>query len=278
MNDPRCIALVVLCGALLSAASPAAAQPEGGYEGLVKPSRRVVMKSPVEEQLAELDVREAQRVKEGELLAQMDDRVQQTVVRLATLRAENISPIAFAKLGLADAELRLNQVEQAYQAQAANELEAQSARIARDQAKVRVDAAEEDHAQAQVQLELEQRRLERFRITAPFDGVITKIEAEKGAGLTLEEPILDLAALDPLEAEVYLPAELYGTLATGRSYVLQAGAPVNRDVNAKLDRVVPVIDPGSRRFRAVFVIRNDDLALPSGFPVVLQDARPIDAE
>jgi RND family efflux transporter MFP subunit len=247
-----------------------AAQPGATvYEGLVKPSRQVVMKAPVEDRVASIPVRESQSVTAGQVLAQMDDRVQRTAYELARLRAADRSTVEFAELGLAEAELRLEQASAAHARDAANELEVQSARIARDQAQVRLKAARELLRQTQVEMDLEQRRLEQYTIEAPFDGIVTRIQTEAGASLTREEPILELVSLDPLEAEVYVPAERYGELEIGAAYSLLAGAPVDAPLSATLDRVVPVIDPGSRRFRAVFVIDNADDALPSGFPVAL---------
>lgn len=269
----RCLLAALLVSGLAAPAATAAPRGggEAGYEGLVKPSRRVVLNAPVDERIASIEVSGGAVVERGELLVQMDQAVQSAMVERAELRASDPTPLRFAELGLDEAEVRLKQVQKAYEGDAANELELISARVARDQARVRVDAARRELERAEVELKLERRRLDRHRIEAPFDGVVVEVISEAGASLTRDEPILELVSLDPLEAEVYLPAERYGRYEVGDAYTLLAGAPIDAALPATLDRIVPVIDPGSRRFKAVFVIDNADAGLPSGFTVVLQE-------
>ena len=263
------IGLALGSGVSVTTAADAGAPDAEGFDGLVKPARRVVLHAPGEERVADLAVREGDRVATGQMLVQMDDAVQQALVERAALQALDETPVKFAELGLEEAGLRLDQVTRAFEGEAANELEVISARVAKDQAQVRLDAAREELKRAQVELELEKRRLARYRIEAPFDAVVVDVVSDEGARLTREEPILELASLDPLEAEVHLPAEAYGRLAIGESYTLQASPPVDAALAATLDRVVPTIDPGSRTFKAVFVIENPAMRLPSGFSVLL---------
>ncbi|MFP4144181.1 MAG: efflux RND transporter periplasmic adaptor subunit [Phycisphaeraceae bacterium] len=265
--------LVVIAASLpVSTLAQSPGAPVQRYEGLVKPSRQVVMQAPLTERVAEIPVEEAQPVEAGQVLAKMDDRVQQSVVELARLRAADDTSVRVAELALEDAQIRLQRLEAAYAGDAANELEVRSARIARDQAKVKLEAARRELEQAKQQLELEQRRLSQYVVEAPFDGHVSRIRTEAGASLTNEEPIFELVALSPLEAELYLPSAEYGRMTVGRTYPLQAGSPVSGTLQARLDRIVPVIDPGSRRFRAVFVIENANAKLPAGFNVFLRQS------
>lgn len=274
---------VLLLAILLLLSGVARAQPEqnggmeSGFEGLVKPSRRVVLNAPVDGRLARIVPKEAESVKQGEVLVQMHDAIQRAVVERTSLQAADETPVAFAKLGLEEAQLRLDRVSRSFENDAANELEVISARVARNQAEVRLEAAREELARTRVELKLERERLKQFYIEAPFDGVVSNVVSDAGARLTREEPILELVSLHPLEAEVHLPAASYGRLEVGGSYELRASPPVGGTVTAKLERVIPLIDPGSRTFKAVFAIQNPDRALPSGFSVwlpvsALQDA------
>ena len=228
------------------------------------------MKAPVEERVSRIAVKEASVVSQGTILAVMDRRVQQAVVELASWRAANAESVTFAELDLREAELRLQQAKKAFEAEAANELELQTARIERDRAAAKLREAKRKQEQARLELELERRRLERHEVTAPFDAVVKRIRGEVGASLRQGEPILELVAIDPLEAEIYLPAELYRLMEVGQTYRLSAGEPVGDALPATLSRVSPVIDPGSRRFWAVFEIDNESRHLPPGFSVVIE--------
>jgi len=139
-------------------------------------------------------------------------------------------------------------------------------------------AALETRKLAGVNLRLEQRRLGRYQIRAPFDGTIIEIMTEAGAMLTDEDDILRLANLDTLEAQVNLPIELYGQLEVGATYTMHAEHPVNGDVHGRLEYVNPIIDTASRTFLCVFAIENEKGRLPAGFTVYLawpqSQARP----
>ena len=201
-------AAILLWIAVGATAAPPTKQAPASYEGLVKPGRSVVMKAPVEERVSRIAVAEASVVSEGTILAVMDRRVQEAVVELASWRAANAESVTFAELDLREAELRLQQVKEAFEAEAANELELQTARIERDRAAAKLREAKRKQEQARLELELERRRLERHEVTAPFDAVVKRIRGEVGASLRQGEPILELVAVDPLEAEIYLPAGL----------------------------------------------------------------------
>jgi len=154
-------------------------------------------------------------------------------------------------------------------------VEVRRAQLRRDIARVAVKSAREKHRVAEAELQLEMRRLDRFRLTAPWDGIVRKVPAEVGATLTRRDPVVQLVCLDELEAEIYLPAELHGRLEVGRTYRLRASAPVGRAVQGELTFADPVIDPGSQSFRCVFTVDNADGALPAGFAVELKLSSPL---
>ena len=255
-----------------SAGQEAAGNPQAAHVGLVRPSQRVVVHAPLDGRLAELLVDEGQRVEAGQTLGRMEDDVQRAAVEAARLRAVSAAPLRLAELGVEEARVQLDGLERALKANAASDLEVDLARIAHKQAKVRIEGAREEQALAQAELALQEKRLEQYRIEAPFGGYITRVAAEQGASLTRQDPILELVSLDPLEAQVYLPDFLYGRLVPGRTYPLQAGVPVNRTLSGRLKVTDPLIDPASRTFRAVFVIENDNGELPAGFPVRLSES------
>ncbi|MEO0963765.1 MAG: efflux RND transporter periplasmic adaptor subunit [Planctomycetota bacterium] len=248
------------------------------YEGIVRPSKVVTLKAPVDEAVDELLVKQADVVEAGQVLARMDSEVQRVIVSLATHLAEDPSPVKIAELRLEDAEIRYRRLQRAYEADAANELEVLAARVARDQTSVEVEAAQRQQEQSRLRLDLESSRLEKYTVEAPFRGVVGELSTQAGASLTQDDPMIELIALDPLEASFDLPDTTYGRLAVGDEVTLNAGAPVDRALSAVVDRVVPRIDPGSRTYLVVMRIDNADQRLPSGFVVTLTlDDAPGDA-
>ena len=240
-----------------SATTPPTATTATGewYRGLTSPSKQVTLKSSLDGLLADVLVEEGQHVKKGQLLAQLDDGIQQIAVQATQLEAEDTTEIHHAQLLLAEAEYELEQTLGLFEKQAATDLEVRRGKLRRDQAEANVAVAHKNKALAKMKLEREIERLRHYRIEAPFDGqiILVATDAEPGATIQRDTPLIALAKLDTLESHLYLPVELYGQLKVGEYYDLQADVPVNRTLKG----------------RCVFEIDNPDATLPSGFMVQL---------
>lgn len=244
-------------------------------EGLIVPSRRVQLNAPMTGILAEVIVEEGDAVAQGQVLARMDDRLQQLTVEAARQRAASEADVQRTAATLAEMQIMLERAQEVYEADAASEWEVRRARLQRDQAKAEHQAAIEARELAQTNLKLEEQKLAQHRVVAPFDGRVVRIEAEGGGTLTQRDPILSLVALDPLEAEIYMPVTLYGELKPNASYRLHAEAPIHAELVGELIVLDPVIDSASRTFRCIFRIANPDSTLPAGATVRLASLTPV---
>ena len=258
-----------------SATTPPTATTATGewYRGLTSPSKQVTLKSSLDGLLADVLVEEGQHVKKGQLLAQLDDGIQQIAVQATQLEAEDTTEIHHAQLLLAEAEYELEQTLGLFEKQAATDLEVRRGKLRRDQAEANVAVAHKNKALAKMKLEREIERLRHYRtaVQPPTSraGILVATDAEPGATIQRDTPLIALAKLDTLESHLYLPVELYGQLKVGEYYDLQADVPVNRTLKGKLIYCEPRIDLASHTFRCVFEIDNPDATLPSGFMVQL---------
>ena len=219
-------------------------------------------------------VKDGEHVETGQILAVMDNRIARAAVHAARAAADRTAEIEHSKHALALARSLFARQSVLQDAQAGAEFELDQARAQRDQAEATLAAALETQLQAKRNLELEELRLESHSIRAPFDGLIVRINATVGTTLTPSDKLLTIVCLDSLEAEMYLPLQLFGELQAGKSYRLWAFAPVNRSVQARLTHVSPMIDPASKTFRCVFTIDNRDHHLPAGFGVRFDLSHP----
>lgn len=282
------------CVGLLAAmlvASPAVAQPATSpdsaastesvygplhrYRGFTQPSREVVLTAPVDGLLLEIGVEEDEAVSARQVVAQMDDRVEQARIDVAATIAKSEARIRSAEAGVRLAELELVRVQQMQRGAAANDMEVETAKARLDQARADLDLAQMDQAQAQATLKLEQAQAELLRLTAPFEGVLIDRDVEPGASLRVADPVARIVQLDPLEVDLPLPVALYDQMQVGRSYRLMAGPPVGGELVAELTRIRPEVDPASDTARFRFEIDNPGQRMPAGFTVWLADPKPV---
>jgi multidrug efflux pump subunit AcrA (membrane-fusion protein) len=86
--------------------------------------------------------------------------------------------------------------------------------------------------------------------------------------------IMTIAQVDPLDVEVVLPLQSYGSIKVGSTAIVHPVAPVGGAHSAKADVVDPVIDAASDTFRVRLLLPNPGNAIPAGIrcSVTLPDA------
>lgn len=270
----RALSPLAVLLALLLPLAPAGAQPEGAgreepLRGPIRPMRIAALGPPLDGVVREVLVAEGAAVRAGEVLVRLVDDVQAARVGLARAAAEAEGELRQAQAQHAEAMAVLARTQQAAARGAATEWELRHARSRVEIAKAAADGAEERRQVERQRLELELATQQLLAIRAPFDGVVTRLETVPGATLLRTDRPVTVADLRQLEAVLYIPAPLWPRLRLGEGYRLLLPEPVAQQVPARLRHLDPVMDVASGRFRAVFVIGNDDLALPAGLEAEL---------
>ena len=236
--------------------------------GLVRPSKEVVLKAPLDGIIRQVLVEESDAVSEGDVLAQMDDVMQQLIVERQRVEAESEASILSAEAQREDAQIRFDKATELEADDVATAFEVRRAGLRLSQAEAELTRAKEGQDLAGKTLELEQEKLARYAVKAPFDGRIVRVVAESGASVTRDDTILSMVALDPLEAQLFMPLDLFGEVKVGKRYRLIAGPPVDRTITGVLKTIDPIVESASSTFRCVFTIENAGSELPAGFKVV----------
>ncbi|MGF7176930.1 efflux RND transporter periplasmic adaptor subunit [Azospirillum doebereinerae] len=101
---------------------------------------------------------------------------------------------------------------------------------------------------------IQRERIGRHTLTAPFDGVVTGRQTERGQWVGADTAVLRLMQTDRLRVDVDVPERLHGLIAPGQTVTLAFGdgAPVE----AGVERVVPSSDPVSRTFPVHVALPN----------------------
>jgi multidrug efflux system membrane fusion protein len=123
----------------------------------------------------------------------------------------------------------------------------------------RADAAQARLDQANRELELARNRMAYTTLVAPFDGVVTAINAEVGQVLSEGMPVVSVARDDTLEVSIEVPEDMrlndvppdttFDGRLTGKSSV---------PLKLKLREVAPATTAPLRTFRATFTILDAD--------------------
>ncbi len=237
----------------------------GGSKADTKPSQDVTMQFTFSAEVREINAEGGQTVKKGFVLMRARDAELIAAVARQRDLAANELEIQGTEQQLKNAEFKFNMIEKSG-TYAPTEYEdaknaAVVARIQRDQAKKNKRQQELTLAQAEAQLE-------KFRLEAPFDGVIEEVMVEVGEGVTEQTKVLRMVNTEKMRLDPY--ADTRETIRLG----LKEGSPAwvlidmpdaPKLVQGKVLYVSPVADSVSQTRRVRVEIDN-----PNGWPAGTQ--------
>lgn len=202
----------------------------------------VVVRAKSNGTLLNLAVGEGSRVKAGQALGQVD--LEELRYRIAERNAS--------------VEAMRAQMEQAERTHKANEGLASKnfiAQTALDNSRAAYDSARANWLAAKAQLDTSQVTLRQAALVSPINGVVAKRHAVPGEKLAAEQQILTIVDLARLEL-----AGLVGTHEVSR---LKPGMPVQvkvegveEPVEARIARIAPAAEPGTRSIGVTLVLDN----------------------
>jgi HlyD family secretion protein len=227
--------------------------------GYVTARRQATVSSKVTGKVVEVLVEEGMKVKEGQVLARLDDTNVRTGLRVAEAQLESAkTALEETRAMLKDANLAWHRAIDLRKANIASQADLDSAESNAQSLQARLDRQQVDVTVAQRQVESWQQQMEDTIIRAPFDGIVTSKDAQPGemvspvsagGGFTRTGicTIVDMASLE-IEIDV------------NESYInrVEPGQPVEATLDAYPDwktpgKVIAIIPTADRQKSTVKV-------------------------
>lgn len=219
----------------------------------------------VDGRVAEIRVQVGDRVRKGQLLAQLDDRIAQAnceaqKAKLASLEAQVHEWESEQKTE--EADLRRADIMRAEHIRSEEDWEHVKYKLDETIAAVARYRAERDAAKANLQLAI--LTLGQTRILAPFDGVIGRSQIRLAQEVKKGDVLFWITAERPLHIVFTVPEQLMASFHTGsRLELTTADYPQLRE-KARILRVSPVVDPASGSIQVIGLVQNGSHSLKPG--------------
>lgn len=196
------------------------------------PNEDVRVSSLVPGRISDLKVAEGDRVRTGELLAQIDDRT----YRGQLSQAEAAE--AQAKATLENARLSMTRNEDLFKRGIV-------ARKDMEDAQTQDHVAEAAESQAQAALEIARLQVNRTHILSPLNGIVAKRFVSVGEQVdgTAAQPIVEVASLGEVEFLANAPATYLARMHAGESVSVEASAIPGKSFSGHVVAVSPAVDP-----------------------------------
>ena len=218
---------------------PSAGTPILTASGYLVARHQSVISSKIQGRLSGLYVEEGSYVKQGQVIARLED----TDYKASVVKAK--ADIEYAKANLAEMERQARLQQGLYKQGVVSQ-------DALDSANSRVDIAKATLDQNLAALQMQETLLTFTEITAPFDGVVVKKMTEVGESVAPIPPgvnistssgaIVAIADMNSLEAEVDVNESNVGQLAQGYPAEINVQAIPNHTYKGVLRQVIPTAD------------------------------------
>jgi membrane fusion protein (multidrug efflux system) len=188
------------------------------FSATLEAERDVRVLAEAQRRVVELKVEEGDAVRAGSLLIRLQDDAQRSALNKAEIELRQATREFDRQKSLFEQNLVS---EQAYN----------DAALIFDQAGIAVDDA--------------RRNLAYTEVRAPFSGIVTERMVNVGDHVTLNQPLFRIVDFDSIVARIYVPEKELPALATGLETRLTAEAIGGVSFFGSVDRISPVVDPGT---------------------------------
>ena len=207
-------------------------------ECLLEPHKVVSVGSPVDGVLQSVSVDRGDTVSVGQVLAQLQAGVEAASVSLSQARIDY-------------GRRKMERNESLFQKQL---ISAQD----KDEIETETRIREEE-------LKRDQENLKQRTIVSPINGVVVERKLVAGDLIRADKSVVfKLAQLDPLNVELVMPAEQYGSVRVGMAGKVTLGGNVSGSYNANVVVVDRLIDAASGTFGARLQLPNPGNRIPAG--------------
>jgi HlyD family secretion protein len=238
----------------------------GGTTAATRPCKDAKMSFAFSTEVLEIPVQGGQRVKKGDLLIRARDSEVKTAIDQQRALAENDLEVQGAEKQLELATITFENIKKA----GPSPQEFDQRRIEADVARVQRDQAKFNREQQRLKLAQLEAQYERYRLLAPFDGVLDEVTAEVGQGVTEQDKVLRIVNIDKMWLDPTPPTAetIILNLAPGSKAWVLVDMPVKPILmEGRVLEISPVADSVSQTRRVRVEVDN-----PKGLPPGTQAA------
>ncbi|MBT8350331.1 MAG: efflux RND transporter periplasmic adaptor subunit [Deltaproteobacteria bacterium] len=119
-------------------------------------------------------------------------------------------------------------------------------------------------SQAEAAVDINQRRLDKTAIKAPFDGFVINRMVEKGQNINVGEPVMAIADMQSMRVKIHVNEQDYVYLDKDDAVTVLVEAYPNASFFGTIDRIGVKADPNTNTFEVEILVANSNLLFKAG--------------
>lgn len=251
-------------------AAPALAQQQ--YDCVIEPFMVLEIGAATEGLVESVNMTRGMQVRKGDVLAILEANVERETLRLAEKQATSTKSVEIARSRVDLAQVERDRAFELVQRNAGTQSNLDLAEAALRQAELEVLQAEEDMVLQLVERDRAKAILDRRTVRSPIDGVLLRRLIGPGEYVYSQAQIAQIATIDPLFVDVFLPTELYNSIAVGQMGTVRPAKPIEGLYQAEVTAIDNVFDAASDTFGVRLRLENPGNVLPAGVDCTIEFA------
>lgn len=233
-------------------------------KSFTEPFEQSIAASPEVGIIVESKVKEGDRVRVGDTLAKINQRVLVKSLAIAQARAKSTARLEAAASRFELLKSQLDAVNSLVDGGHTNQFEVEQTSAEYKSAFADYRVAQDEHALNQLEVERIGAQVEDRIIRSPIDGFVTEIHKRLGENVSSNDPkYATIVQVDQLKVRFYLETATLNAARPGQQAVVLLG-PEKVSTPVTITYVSPVIDPDSGLGRLDVKMDNQDFRIKSG--------------
>lgn len=258
------LCLLVLCPNRGATAQETARFFDSFGDAVSVPHTQVTLSSKMDENIAEVEVEEGQRVEEGDLLVRFDDRVIQARIAMEEAAADYEARIATARTRRDYYRREYERTEKLQKGRDISESKVDEYFFQMKSAELELAELQRKRVLSERQLQYYRTQAEDYRVRCPIGGVISHVWIEPREMAEVGEDLVEV--IDPNVIEVRArPLEDYtDRVRPGQKALIEFPAAGDREFTGEVSVVAPYVDSSSGTFLVKVLVEPDTEAVKPG--------------
>jgi RND family efflux transporter MFP subunit len=138
-----------------------------------------------------------------------------------------------------------------------------------DQIEASYKAAQAAVSQAEASVDINQRRLDKSTIKAPFEGLVTRRLVEMGQNINVGDPVMAIADMLSMRVKIHVNEQDYVHLDKDDTVAVRVEAYPETAFGGKVDRIGVKADSQTNTFEVEILVANPELVLKAGLTAMV---------
>ena len=236
---------------------------ERKYECMIEPKTVVDLGSAAQGVIEFVSADRGQKVKKNEVIAKLVSNVEKAAVEVARAKVNGTAQQESARIRKSFSERKYKRALDLSNKDHISVYELDEARTEMFLAEQALAEADEYMTLAEAELKQAEALMDLKVIKSPIDGVVINRYMEPGERVE-NDPIIQIAQINPLYVEVLLPVEMLGEVQLGHIGSVSSERKNGKNYMASVVAIDPVVNAASGFFGVRLSLPNPDLRIISG--------------